>query len=207
VHGKNSWLTPMAGGTDFAGAFIGGLSTLPVVAGEMQCRCLGASVEAWSEPDANGVGRPLIDEVGELVCTRPMPSMPLCFWGDAAQALPPSAQEDGAAGEEAADGHGRRQHARVRRDGECRLRGLVRRAGAASCPAIGLSGAARAAGLSRVEPRAAGAARARAFGAAPRTFAMLRLNFLIRGIGSQHPAGRRGLASFRRAAGPRRCPV
>ena len=83
VDGKDIWLTPIAGGTDFAGAFIGGNPTLPVIAGEMQCRCLGASVEAWSEPDANGVGRPLIDEVGELVCTKPMPSMPLYFWGDA----------------------------------------------------------------------------------------------------------------------------
>ena len=82
VYGQDIWLTPIAGGTDFAGAFIGGNRTLPVVAGEMQCRCLGASVEAWSEADANGVGQPLIDEVGELVCTKPMPSMPLCFWGD-----------------------------------------------------------------------------------------------------------------------------
>jgi acetoacetyl-CoA synthetase len=55
---------------------------LPVVAGEMQCRCLGARVEAWSEPDASGQGRPLIDEVGELVCTAPMPSMPLYLWND-----------------------------------------------------------------------------------------------------------------------------
>jgi acetoacetyl-CoA synthetase len=82
VDGKDIWLTPIAGGTDFAGAFIGGLPTLPVTAGEMQCRCLGASVEAWSEPDAQGVGRPLIDEVGELVCTQPMPSMPLYLWND-----------------------------------------------------------------------------------------------------------------------------
>ena len=82
VDGKDIWLAPISGGTDFAGAFVGGLPTLPVVAGEMQCRCLGASVEAWSEPDAQGVGKPLIDEVGELVCTQPMPSMPLYFWGD-----------------------------------------------------------------------------------------------------------------------------
>ena len=82
VDGQDIWLTPIAGGTDFAGAFIAGLPTLPVVAGEMQCRCLGASVEAWSEPDEHGVGKPLIDEVGELVCTKPMPSMPLYFWGD-----------------------------------------------------------------------------------------------------------------------------
>ncbi|MBN8508469.1 MAG: acetoacetate--CoA ligase [Burkholderiales bacterium] len=83
VDGEKIWLAPISGGTDFAGAFVGGLPTLPVVEGEMQCRCLGASVEAWSEPDANGVGRALIDEVGELVCTKPMPSMPLYFWGDA----------------------------------------------------------------------------------------------------------------------------
>ena len=82
VDGRDVWLTPISGGTDFAGAFVAGLRTLPVVAGEMQCRCLGAAVEAWSEPDANGRGRALIDEVGELVCTKPMPSMPLYLWGD-----------------------------------------------------------------------------------------------------------------------------
>ncbi len=48
----------------------------------MQCRCLGAAVEAWSEPDAEGRARSLVDEVGELVCTKPMPSMPLYFWND-----------------------------------------------------------------------------------------------------------------------------
>jgi acetoacetyl-CoA synthetase len=83
VDGRDIWLTPMSGGTDFAGAFIAGLPTLPMVEGEMQCRCLGAAVEAWSEPDANGRGKSLIDEVGELVCTKPMPSMPLYLWGDA----------------------------------------------------------------------------------------------------------------------------
>jgi len=80
--GERIWLNPISGGTDFAGAFIAGLRTLPVIKGEMQCRCLGAAVEAYSEPDVNGVGRPLIDEVGELVCTEPMPSMPLRFWND-----------------------------------------------------------------------------------------------------------------------------
>ena len=80
--GGRIWLTPISGGTDFAGGFIAGLPTLPVVVGEMQCRCLGAAVEAWSEADANGRGHALIDEVGELVCTRPMPSMPLYFWND-----------------------------------------------------------------------------------------------------------------------------
>ena len=83
VDGHDIWLAPISGGTDFAGAFVGGLVTLPVIEGEMQCRCLGAAVEAWSEPDANGVGTPLVDEVGELVCTQPMPSMPLFLWGDA----------------------------------------------------------------------------------------------------------------------------
>jgi acetoacetyl-CoA synthetase len=78
VDGRDIWLTPISGGTDFAGAFVGGLPTLPVVEGEMQCRCLGAAVEAWSEQ-----GQPLVDEVGELVCTQPMPSMPLYLWGDA----------------------------------------------------------------------------------------------------------------------------
>lgn len=77
VDGRNIWLTPISGGTDFAGAFIAGLPTLPVVEGEMQCRCLGAAVEAWNEQ-----GQPLVDEVGELVCVKPMPSMPLYFWND-----------------------------------------------------------------------------------------------------------------------------
>ena len=82
VDGAPIWLAPIAGGTDFAGAFLAGNRTLPVVKGEMQCRCLGAAVFAYGEPDANGVGQPLVDEVGELVCARPMPSMPLYFWGD-----------------------------------------------------------------------------------------------------------------------------
>lgn len=77
VEGRPIWLTPISGGTDFAGAFVAGLRTLPVVEGEMQCRCLGAAIEAWSED-----GRPLVDAVGELVCTKPLPSMPLRFWND-----------------------------------------------------------------------------------------------------------------------------
>jgi acetoacetyl-CoA synthetase len=82
VEGQDIWINPISGGTDFAGAFIAGLPTLPMVRGEMQCRCLGAAVEAWSEPDALGRGHALTNEVGELVCTRPMPSMPLRFWND-----------------------------------------------------------------------------------------------------------------------------
>jgi acetoacetyl-CoA synthetase len=50
VDGRDIWLTPMSGGTDFAGAFIAGLPTLPMIEGEMQCRCLGAAVEAWASP-------------------------------------------------------------------------------------------------------------------------------------------------------------
>jgi acetoacetyl-CoA synthetase len=76
-RGGSMWWSNISGGTDFAGAFIGGNRELPLVPGEMQCRMLGASVEAWNEQ-----GQPVVGEVGELVCTRPMPSMPLFFWGD-----------------------------------------------------------------------------------------------------------------------------
>ena len=81
-EGREIWLNPISGGTDFAGAFVGGMVTLPVVPGEMQTRCLGAAVEAWTEPGPDGRGQPLVDEVGELVCVKPMPSMPLYFWND-----------------------------------------------------------------------------------------------------------------------------
>ena len=76
------WLNCVSGGTDIAGAFLGGLPTLPVYVGEMQCRVLGAAVQAF-----NDAGIVVFGEVGELVCTRPMPSMPLFFWGDDDQAL------------------------------------------------------------------------------------------------------------------------
>ena len=85
VDGRDIWLNPISGGTDFAGAFVAGLRTHPVVKGEMQCRCLGAAVQAFS-PE----GRPLMNEVGELVCTQPMPSMPLYFWGDVDQGSDPA---------------------------------------------------------------------------------------------------------------------
>jgi acetoacetyl-CoA synthetase len=74
---RNIWWCNISGGTDFAGAFIGGHRELPLIAGEMQCRLLGCAVEAWDEQ-----GKPLTDDVGELVCTRPIPSMPLYFWND-----------------------------------------------------------------------------------------------------------------------------
>jgi acetoacetyl-CoA synthetase len=74
---QDIWWCNISGGTDFAGAFIGGHRELPQVAGEMQCRLLGCAVEAWNEQ-----GQPVLDEVGELVCSQPIPSMPLYFWGD-----------------------------------------------------------------------------------------------------------------------------
>ena len=71
------WWSNISGGTDFAGAFVGGNRELKQTPGKMQCRMLGAAVEAWNE-----AGRPVIGEVGELVCTQPIPSMPLFLWGD-----------------------------------------------------------------------------------------------------------------------------
>ncbi len=75
--GSDTWLFSTSGGTDMCTAFVGGVPTLPVYLGELQGRCLGASVQAW-DPDGN----PLVGEVGELVITRPMPSMPIYLWGD-----------------------------------------------------------------------------------------------------------------------------
>jgi acetoacetyl-CoA synthetase len=75
--GSDTWLFSTSGGTDLCTAFVGGVPTLPVYLGELQARSLGASVEAW-DPD----GQALVDEVGELVITKPMPSMPIGFWGD-----------------------------------------------------------------------------------------------------------------------------
>jgi acetoacetyl-CoA synthetase len=75
--GEDTWLFSTSGGTDMCTAFVGGVPTLPVYLGELQARALGASVQAWDED-----GRALTDEVGELVITEPMPSMPIFFWGD-----------------------------------------------------------------------------------------------------------------------------
>jgi acetoacetyl-CoA synthetase len=71
------WFSSVSGGTDICGPFVGGCPILPLRAGEFQCRCLGVRVEAW-----DGAGRPLVGEVGELVVTEPMPSMPLHLWND-----------------------------------------------------------------------------------------------------------------------------
>ncbi len=75
--GSDTWLFSTSGGTDLCTAFVGGVATLPVFRGELQARALGAAVEAWDEQ-----GRSLVGEVGELVVTEPMPSMPVFFWGD-----------------------------------------------------------------------------------------------------------------------------
>jgi len=71
------WWCNISGGTDIAAAFLSGNRELPPAPGRLQCRHLGAAVEAWDEN-----GKPVIGRVGELVCTRPFPSMPLYFWGD-----------------------------------------------------------------------------------------------------------------------------
>jgi acetoacetyl-CoA synthetase len=75
--GADTWLFSTSGGTDLCTAFVGGVALLPVYRGELQGRALGAAVEAWDEE-----GNSVIDEVGELVVTEPMPSMPVFFWGD-----------------------------------------------------------------------------------------------------------------------------
>ena len=71
------WLASMSGGTDVCTGFVGGSILQPVYEGEIQGRGLGANVESFDEQ-----GQPLLDEVGELVITEPMPSMPLFFWND-----------------------------------------------------------------------------------------------------------------------------
>ncbi|QMU77508.1 acetoacetate--CoA ligase [Streptacidiphilus sp. PB12-B1b] len=73
----NIWLASVSGGTDLCSCFVGGVPTLPVHLGEIQAPSLGADVQSW-DPD----GKPLTDQVGELVCTKPIPSMPLGFWND-----------------------------------------------------------------------------------------------------------------------------
>jgi acetoacetyl-CoA synthetase len=75
--GADTWLFSTSGGTDVCTAFVGGVPILPVYRGELQARSLGAAVESF-DPEGN----PVTDEVGELVITEPMPSMPLYLWGD-----------------------------------------------------------------------------------------------------------------------------
>ncbi|WP_250001051.1 acetoacetate--CoA ligase [Actinoplanes sp. M2I2] len=75
--GTRLQLQSLSGGTDVCTGFVGSVPLLPVVEGKIACRALGARVEAY-DPD----GRPVIDELGELVITAPMPSMPVGFWND-----------------------------------------------------------------------------------------------------------------------------
>ena len=70
-------LASMSGGTDLIGCFAGGAPTLPVRRGQLQARTLGMAVEAW-----NAEGEPVIGEKGDLVCTKPFPSMPVGLWND-----------------------------------------------------------------------------------------------------------------------------
>lgn len=75
--GDDLLLGSISGGTDVCSAFVGAAPTVPVVAGEISRRCLGCAVEAFDES-----GEPVVGSLGELVITRPMPSMPVGFWGD-----------------------------------------------------------------------------------------------------------------------------
>jgi acetoacetyl-CoA synthetase len=75
--GADTWLFSTSGGTDVCTAFVCGVPILPVYRGELQARALGVAVEAWDEE-----GRPVLSEVGELVMTKPIPSMPIYFWND-----------------------------------------------------------------------------------------------------------------------------
>jgi acetoacetyl-CoA synthetase len=74
---KDVCLSSISGGTDIMAAFADANAVLPVYRGEMQCRSLGLAVEVYDEE-----GNSIVGEKGELVCTRPFPSMPLGFWND-----------------------------------------------------------------------------------------------------------------------------
>ncbi|WP_028661926.1 acetoacetate--CoA ligase [Saccharomonospora saliphila] len=75
--GEHVQIASVSGGTDLCTAFVGASPDVPVWLGELSCRSLGAAVEAYDE-----AGNALIDQVGELVITKPMPSMPVFFWND-----------------------------------------------------------------------------------------------------------------------------
>jgi acetoacetyl-CoA synthetase len=75
--GSHVQICSVSGGTDLCTAFVGAAPDVPVWHGEISCRMLGAAVAAYDE-----IGNELIDEVGELVVTKPMPSMPIFFWND-----------------------------------------------------------------------------------------------------------------------------
>jgi acetoacetyl-CoA synthetase len=75
--GKHVQICSMSGGTDVCTAFLESAPTVPVWLGELSCAALGASVAAYDSD-----GSEVVDEVGELVLTKPMPSMPVSFWND-----------------------------------------------------------------------------------------------------------------------------
>ncbi|HKS98766.1 MAG TPA: acetoacetate--CoA ligase [Rugosimonospora sp.] len=75
--GDRLQLGSLSGGTDVCTGFVGSSPLLPVYSGEIACRLLGCRVEAFDP-----AGKPVLDELGELVITAPMPSMPVGFWGD-----------------------------------------------------------------------------------------------------------------------------
>jgi acetoacetyl-CoA synthetase len=75
--GPQVWPVSTSGGTDVCSAFVSGCPLRPVRAGEIQCRCLGAAVEVFDDE-----ARAVVDQVGELVITQPLPSMPVRFWND-----------------------------------------------------------------------------------------------------------------------------
>ncbi|MFI0738809.1 acetoacetate--CoA ligase [Streptomyces sp. NPDC021100] len=74
---EDMWIASVSGGTDVCSCFAGAVPTLPVYVGELQAPCLGTDLQAWDEQ-----GKPVVDEVGELVVAAPLPSMPLRFWND-----------------------------------------------------------------------------------------------------------------------------
>ncbi|MET9648415.1 acetoacetate--CoA ligase [Streptomyces syringium] len=74
---EDMWIASVSGGTDVCSCFAGAVPTLPVHIGELQAPCLGTDLQAW---DAHG--KPVVDEVGELIVAAPMPSMPIRFWND-----------------------------------------------------------------------------------------------------------------------------
>jgi acetoacetyl-CoA synthetase len=74
---KELVLMSLSGGTEVSSGFVGGCVHLPVFAGEIQCRMLGCAIEIWNENREN-----VLDEMGELIITKPMPSMPVYFWND-----------------------------------------------------------------------------------------------------------------------------
>lgn len=74
---EDLWVCAPSGGTEIVSAFVTGDVTAPVYAGQIQTTALGMDVQVWNE-----AGQRIVDEVGELVVTRPFPSAPLCFWGD-----------------------------------------------------------------------------------------------------------------------------